>query len=199
MQQQISQNATLLSASQTDENLTTTENKEEQDMFDLCFSNQSFVFEPKKLGLIPEVFWKGDVITFSSLVSNFFRRKNNPKCRFHHKLYNALKLTSTYPNIVPILGVEWISEYIILVHKKEFAKLLGVRTVEGCLFHKQGNFPAYGFVSPSPQDLVPILGENMRRSFDYVNCKLYIHKDKKFHKGCTEKDIEDWKWEKIPK
>ena len=105
-------------------------------------------------------------------------------------------MTTYFPNIIPIIGVEWISDYILLVHKNEFARLLGVRTIEGCLFHKQGNFSAYGFVSPSPEEAIEVMGEEAYKHFDYVSGKLLVHKDRLFHKNCTEKEIENCKWEK---
>ena len=161
-----------------------------------CIANPTFAFDPKALDFIPQSFWTNAIAPFSSLVTDFFRKKNNPRCRFHYKLYNALKMSSVFPYIAQVVGVEWISDYILLVYKNRFAKLLGISTIEGCLFHKQGNFSAYGFVSPDPKEVITVLGEEKYYNFDYVNEKLLVHKDRKFHRNCFEKDIEDCKWVK---
>lgn len=170
-----------------------------ENLFDACMANLTFAFDPKALGFIPLSFWPETIAPFSSLVTDFFRKKNNPRCRFHYKLYNALKMTTAFPYITPVIGVEWISDYILLVHKNEFARLLGISTIEGCLFHKQGNFSAYGFVSPDPEEAIKVLGEEKYRNFDYVHGKLLVHKDRKFHRNCTESEIENCRWEKANK
>ena len=115
-------------------------------------------------------------------------------CKFPFKLFNALKLTQQCPEFLPHVGVEWTTDTVFRVHRAAFARLLGVKTVEGGLFHQQGNFPSHGFVEiksdidkarVSPQDLEGV---------DYDNVRLLYHQPGIFKKGCGEEVVDRCKW-----
>jgi hypothetical protein len=104
----------------------------------------------------------------------YFTRRSGVGRQFDFKLYNALCITSKFPDAV------WISPNVTKIHAQPFAKMLGIHTVQGGLFHKQGNFSRYGFshifkhvtpefaLSPSCEDV------------DDYNVRLYTDKSNRF-------------------
>ena len=116
------------------------------DFFESCLSDQSLTFAPLDLGLPPVDNWAAETVTFGELVTTYFRRKNNSITRFPRKLVAALKIVEEHPDLYPAVGVTWVNETVIKVNKLVFARLLGIKTVDGGLFHRHGNFPSHGFV-----------------------------------------------------
>lgn len=164
------------------------------DSFSQVCSDKSIKFNPKHLGFIPGKAWADHNITFGDLVQDFFQRKNNANSRFSHKLYNALKISEADPFYSVFLGVEWITPKVLKVNKKVFARLLGIKTVDGSLFHQQGNFPSHGFVELSPTTAPQYLSEDQLQGVDYDEIRLLIHQPGVFVRGCTESVLEACKW-----
>lgn len=123
-----------------------TDTDDRSDFFESCLHDQLLTFAPFDLGLPPVDNWASGAVTFGDLVTTFFRRKNNFITRFPRKLVTALKIVEERPNLYPAVGVTWVSETVIKVNKLVFARLLGIKTVDGALFHRHGNFPSHGFV-----------------------------------------------------
>ena len=107
---------------------------------DICL-NSAATLNPVTLGFIPSHFWPNKDYSFADIVFDFFQRKNNTNCRFLHKLYNALKISQISPTYSELAGVQWITPNVIKVSKGQFARLLGIKSIDGSLFHQQGNFP----------------------------------------------------------
>lgn len=156
-------------------------------------------FNPKKLGFIPNSFWPNKDFTFGELVSDFFQRKNNANSRFYHKLYNALKITEDDQFYVEYVGIEWVSSNVLKVDKYTFARLLGIKTIDGSLFHQQGNFPSHGFIELSSQDALKYVSKEVLEGVDFDKIRLLIHQDGIFVRGCSEDKIENCKWKSTKK
>lgn len=171
-------------------NITTSADEE----FNTICQDHDIKFNPHKLGFIPTKFWPDKDYTFGELVSDFFQRKNNANSRFYHKLYNALKISEDDPFYSEYLGIEWIGNNVLKVDKKKFARLLNIKTIDGSLFHQQGNFPSHGFIEIGSNDARNYVSEDDLNNVDYENVRLLIHQNGVFIRGCTEESIEKCKW-----
>jgi hypothetical protein len=151
-------------------------------------------FHPRRMGFIPITFWPEHEYTFGELVADFFQKKNHSNSRFSHKLYNALKIADQKPFYVGFLGVEWISETMLKVDKRAFARLLGIKTIDGSLFHQQGNFPSHGFVQVWEKVARQTLSEADLEGVDDDTVRLLTHQPGIFIRGCTEEALNCCKW-----
>jgi hypothetical protein len=133
-------------------------------------------------------------LTFGELVKDFFRCKNHSYSRFSHKLYNALRVTGNDPGYVGVVGIEWVTEKVIRIDKRAFARLLAIKTVDGSLFHQQGNFPTHGFVELSQRTGVDLVSAEILGGVDFDNVRLLVHENGLFTRDCTEEDIERCRW-----
>ena len=155
----------------------------------------SMRFNPKRIGFIPPNLWEDREMTFGECVNDFFQRKNNANSRFSHKLFNALKLSEYNPIYTAFVGVKWLTDTILRVDKRAFARLLGIRSIDGSLFHQQGNFPSHGFFEIGAGDVQKYCPPNLDMTgVDFENVRLLIHTDNLFKRGCTEADIENCRW-----
>jgi hypothetical protein len=158
-------------------------------------NDRNIKFNPRQMGFIPRNFWANQEFTFGELVSDFFQRKNNSNSRFSHKLYNALKIANEDSFYVEFLGVEWVTDNVLKIDKRVFARLLAIQTIDGSLFHQQGNFPSHGFVELSERDArAAHLSDVDLEGVDYENVRLLTHQPGIFIKDCTEDDIARCKW-----
>lgn len=171
----------------------------EENEFETVCADKALTFNPKKLGFIPSKFWEDKEMTFGELVTNFFRRKSNSNNRFYHKLYNALKISEDDPFYSEYVGVEWANPKVIKVDKKKFARLLGIKSIDGSLFHHQGNFPSHGFVELTTQNVAEYFPNQKIDNIDFDNVRLLIHQAGVFIQGCTEDVINDCKWINVRK
>jgi hypothetical protein len=155
----------------------------------------SVTFNPARLGFIPQSVWTdGRDVKFGDLVTDFFQRKNNANTRFSHKLYNALKITTSDPFYFDFIGVEWISDIVLKVDKRIFAQLLGIKTVDGSLFHRQGNFPSHGFAELTSIEAVDLLGAAELVGVDFDVIRLLVHQERVFVRDASLEAIENCKW-----
>jgi hypothetical protein len=90
--------------------------------------------------------------------------------------------------------VAWITDRILKVDKVRFARLLGIRTIEGSLFHKQGNFPSHGFVEIAPEEGRRTLPPELLQDVDFDMVRLMIHGPGDFHRACGPDIMEKCKW-----
>ena len=176
-------------------NMTAPEQTDSDREFRGICSDDAVKFNPVRLGFIPTKFWNEDKDwTFGQLVEDFFQKKNNANSRFSHKLYNALKISTSDPFYAVYIGVEWLTERVLKVDKWVFARLLGIKTIDGSLFHQQGNFPSHGFVELSQVEARRLVAEEDLADVDYENVRLLVHQPGIFTRDCTEQDIERCKW-----
>jgi len=162
--------------------------------FKTICGDENVKFNPHRLGFIPLKFWPDRDFSFGELVRDFFQRKNNANSRFSHKLFNALKIAQTDSFYVEFLGVEWITDKVLRVDKRIFARLLGIKTIDGSLFHQQGNFPSHGFVELDTIESSKHVSSEDLKTVDYERVRLFIHQPGVFVRGCDENVIESCKW-----
>jgi hypothetical protein len=167
--------------------------------FNQVCSDAAVVINPQKLGFIPSQFWSDESLTFGQLVKDFFQRKNHANSRFSHKLYNALKITVDDPFYIDFIGLEWVTDVVLKIDKRVFARLLAIKTVDGSLFHQQGNFPSHGFCELSEKTGLEFVSRELLESVDFDNVRLLVHQDGVFTRNCTEADIERCKWMSVRK
>jgi hypothetical protein len=162
--------------------------------FALICRDRSIQLNPRHLGFVPAHSWQGDDITFGDLVTDFFRKKSNAGNRFIHKLFNALKVVETDHKFAAVVGVQWVSEKVLRVHKRSFARLLGIKTIDGSLFHQQGNFPSHGFAELSAREARIDLPVEALIGVDGDEVRLLVHTPRVFVRQCPESAIDACKW-----
>ena len=162
--------------------------------FDEICTDPNITFNPQTINLIPYSLWKSENITFGYLVSFHFRKRNSSNSKFPIKLFNALKITEHCPDLFPHIGVKWITDDVIWVDREAFACLIGVKTVEGGLFHQQGNFPSHGFVELSYEESQMLANSLNLGRIDLSVMRLVRHRTGLFRRGCTELDILRCQW-----
>jgi hypothetical protein len=165
-----------------------------RDEFTAICCDHSIKLNPRQLGFIPSHFWQAREISFGDLVADFFQRKNNSNSRFSHKLYNALKISESNPFFASLVGIEWVSERILKVDKMAFARLLGIKTIDGSLFHQQGNFPSHGFVELTKEEVSDMVPQGVLETVDYDAVRLLTHQPGVFTRHSTELAIDTCKW-----
>ena len=133
-------------------------------------------------------------MTFGQLVTEFFHRKNSSNSRFSHKLYNALQISKNYPQYIKYLGVTWVTQTVLKVNKITFGRLLNIKTIDGSLFHQQGNFPTHGFVEIESREAASFVDPADLADVDFENIRLLRHGAGKIYRDCTEGEIEGCKW-----
>jgi hypothetical protein len=163
--------------------------------FQTACGNANLDFAPEALGFLPSQGWKESTVTFGTLVDSFFRRKGSARTRFLHKLFNALRITEADPAYFNLVGVRWVTERIIRVDKVKFARLLGLRTPDGALFHRQGNFPSHGFAELTPSEARAVLSAEDCAGVDFDTVRLFVHRQGNFFKGCGEEIEKLCRWE----
>jgi hypothetical protein len=154
---------------------------------------------PRLLGFIPTSIWPDLDVTFGAIVKSFFQKRNVGSGRFSHKLFNALRIASVYPNLRRFLGVEWITDKVLRVDKRAFARLISVRIVDGSLFHKQGNFPSHGFVEVGRAQCWRLVPMERLSKVDFDAIRLFVHSEGMFTSESTDTDVENCKWFNVRK
>lgn len=168
--------------------------EEDKEFIELC-KNKSFLVNPHQIGFIPQEYFLNQYYSFGDLVIHYFHKKNNPNCRFTHKLYNAIKLGEAFPDYLKFIGVSWLTRDVIHVSKNRFARLLGIKTVDGSLFHRQGNFKSLGFRELLNNEIVQEIGSAKLESMNCDIDKLLKHEQGIFVKdGDVQQILEMCKW-----
>lgn len=148
---------------------------------------------PQKLNLYPSSIFKQTPITVRQLIDTHFKRRSSKKMPFHLKLFNALQLTTDNPNLVPLLGVKWITDRVFKLYREPFAKIIGVSSVNGSLFNKQGSFPTHGFILVSRFEHQLQVNEDLS-DVDDETIRLYRHNSENFHQNATEEELNSCRW-----
>lgn len=151
--------------------------------------------DPVALHFIPENVWVHQMVSLQYLHGDYFSRKNNVKRRFEHKLWNALRITSAFPNMTRLVGVVWVTETIMKVYKYPFAKLLNITAIDGGLFHKQGNFTRHGFVTVSEAEAKAQVPPEQMQDVDFREVLLLQHSTLQFTMGSSEGTISACRWD----
>ncbi|OHT07902.1 hypothetical protein TRFO_05006 [Tritrichomonas foetus] len=166
--------------------------------FEEACTDPHLVINPSKMGFIPSSIWSNDTISFGFLVTTFFRKRNSATSKFPHKLYNALRLSECFSDFKNLLGISWITNDIFRVDRNAFARLIGVKSVEGGLFHQQGNFPSHGFEELDFQESEKISMEYGLGHADLSTVRFIRNSHGNFNKYSTESEMENLKWSAKP-
>lgn len=156
--------------------------------------DNNLTLSPQALGFLPSSYWLALDTTFGDLVTKFFQRKNNANCRFPHKLYNALAIVEKYEKLFNILGVKWITDTVFKVDKYIFGRLLGISSIDGGLFHRQGNFPSHGFTEVTSNELQALREKFNLKDVDQDRIRLLHHPLGRFSRTSDEETINQCKW-----
>jgi hypothetical protein len=151
-------------------------------------------FAPQMLGFLPTTYWLPGSFSFGDLVSKFFQRKNNVNCRFPQKLFNALLMVKSDSTLWPLVGVQWVTDRVFKVDKLVFGRLLGVVSIDGALFHRQGNFPSHGFAELSTSEVTELKRRMGLDDVDSDRVRLMKHVAGLFARGVAEESIHKCKW-----
>jgi hypothetical protein len=162
--------------------------------YESALSDPSLTVSPQTLELLPSNYWLNLDNTFGDLVTKFFQRKNNANSRFPHKLFNALKLVEIFPNYYPLIGAQWVTDHIFKIDKFIFGRLLGITSIDGGLFHRQGNFPSHGFAELSAAEFDNLRGIVDISDVDQDRVRLLFHRGNSFNKSSTEESLLQCKW-----
>jgi hypothetical protein len=72
--------------------------------------------------------------------------------------------------------------------------LLGITTVDGLLFHQQGNFPSHGYVENWQAEARQIFSDEDLERVDYERMRLLVHQEMVFVRDATETDMATCSW-----
>lgn len=133
-----------------------------------------------ELGFIPHSNWCKKMIKFSKLQRLYFQRRKGHARRFDYKLYNALLITKKDKNMFNLVGAMWVTADIIKINSEIFAQLIGINTIQGGLFHKQGNFPRNGFIHIYKNSSQELIDNPDCVDVDEHNVRLFIDKYRRF-------------------
>jgi hypothetical protein len=159
-----------------------------------ALANSTLTFSPQALGFLPSNYWLAVDVTFGDLVVKFFQRKNGANCRFPHKLFNALLLVDSDPGLFRFIGVRWLTDRVLKVDKLIFGRLLGIMSVDGGLFHHQGNFRSHGFAELGGEELTALRPAYDLSDVDMDRVRLLCHEGNAFTKGCDEEAVSRCRW-----
>jgi hypothetical protein len=163
--------------------------------FDAACSDPALVFNPAGLGFTPATIWANEEITFGQSVAEFFQKKNCATCRFPHKLFNALRLSGFRCEFPRLTGVMWLNDKILRVDKLTFARLIGIKSIDGSLFYQQGNFPSHGFFEIGAGDQERFVPPDVDLTdVDFENVRILVHPGGQFTRGCSSEAIQECIW-----
>lgn len=153
--------------------------------------------DPIALGLLPTEYWKSSCVPLLKVFTPFFPTRSTKKVRFEHKLWNALVLTRKYPDLLPIIGVSWVSQYIIKVNRVVFGNLLNVTRPSAALFNSQGLLLTHGFREVSKKEAIQSgVDLNLIDNVDESVIRLFTHTERFFGENSKKEDIAKCRWSK---
>jgi hypothetical protein len=162
--------------------------------YQAAMEDPNLTISPQAYGFLPSNYWVNLDNSFNDLVTKFFQRKNNANCRFPHKLYNALTLVDRNPLMYGLIGTQWVTDQIFKVDKLIFGRLLGINSVDGGLFHRQGNFPSHGFAELNIGELESLRATCDISDVDQDRVRLLFHKGGGFSRDSTEDAVTNCRW-----
>ena len=135
---------------------------------------------PFRLGFLPTEIADDKMISLSELMKTHFQTRSTKKIRFEHKLWNALCITKSNPIMFNVVGVMWITNTIMKVHRTVFANLLGITKPTAALFNIQGSFPSHGFVEVDINEARSQVDPFQLVDVDGIQIRLFKHEHLQF-------------------
>ena len=163
-------------------------------LFNEFMLNPAAILNPGALKFLPSYFWPNKDVPFADIVTDYFQRKNNTNCRFIYKLYDALIIGQQSELYEQLVGVKWLTNYVLRVNKGQFARLLGIKSIDGSLFHQQGNFTTHGFIEIGSEDAPQYCSGVDISDVDFDEVRLLIHSQGIFVRGVDEISLINCKW-----
>jgi hypothetical protein len=112
---------------------------------------------------------------------------------------NAIKIVEYNSAYFDLVGVTWVTDDVLKIDKVKFARLLGIRTIDPALFHKQGNFPTHGFVELCFDNAKKMLTAEELMGVDFDVVRLVTHEAGAFTKQSTTDAEKKCKWNGVKK
>ncbi|KAH0791579.1 hypothetical protein GPJ56_004501 [Histomonas meleagridis] len=160
------------------------------DFFIQCLEDKTLTFSSVEYNFYPAKFFAKETFTFEKLIRTFFQVKSNSHAKFPYKLHNALSITEKRPELYPIIGVIWVTDYIFKIDKYIFARLLGIIAIDGSFFHKQGCFRIHEFVDLTENEIDLLnANEQVLSDVDQKRVHLMRHRPNQFLKDTKEDEI----------
>lgn len=118
--------------------------------FEDVYNDETCIINPTQIHLLPEKYWsqQSPTLTFAQMVNSYFKQNRTQNSTFMLKLYNLLLISINYPILEKALGVRWVNDNVIEVSRSGLVNIFNLRenTVDGSMFHRQGNFPTHKFI-----------------------------------------------------
>lgn len=118
--------------------------------FEDVYNDETCVINPTQIHLLPEKYWaqQSPTLTFAQIVNSYFKQNRTQNSTFMLKLYNLLLISINYPILEKALGVRWVNDNVIEVSRSGLVNIFNLRenTVDGSMFHRQGNFSTHKFI-----------------------------------------------------
>jgi hypothetical protein len=92
------------------------------------------------------------------------------------------------------VGIEWVSDTVLKIEKHNFARLLGIKTIDGSLFHGHGNFPSHGFTELGLAEARVLISPQHLANVDFDRVRLLTHRTGLFRRGSTGDVVTHLKW-----
>lgn len=89
-------------------------------------------------------------------------------------------ITKTFPDSYPFIGVVWVTDRVFKVNSTIFAYLLGIHSIQGGLFHKQGNFSRHNYQQVLKQNSHDIETNVDISDVDDFLIRLFIDSENRF-------------------
>jgi hypothetical protein len=163
----------------------------EEEAFRALLKDPTVVVNPVKLGFIPRGLWSDEEVPVGQVIESFFQRRSSVNGRFHHKLFNALRIVEEFPTLAGILGVSWATDKILRVDKMALARVLAITAIDGSLFHQQGNFPSHGFIELSQSEARELCPWEVLEGADFDRVRMLTRPDGVFVRGCSAEEVEE--------
>ena len=152
---------------------------------------------PIELNFVPKEQWITNKITVRYVFENFFKARSTKNLRFEHKLWNALSLSKYRPDLIPYLGIFWLSKDLMKVNRDIFGALINVTKPAAALFNSQGSFLTHGFVEVSKEEAM-LSGIPLQFILDVDESiiRLFRHRSRFLTADSTKGDILCCRWNK---
>lgn len=156
-----------------------------------------FYINPIELNFLPKELWLTQKVTIRSVFQNFFKARSTKNLRFEHKLWNALALSKRYPELIPFLGVFWVSKNLIKVNRDIFGALINVSKPAAALFNNQGSFLTHGFLEITKEKaLRKGISPELVEDVDESVVRLFKHSTGMLTADSNKADVSACRWNK---
>ncbi|OHT14047.1 hypothetical protein TRFO_43168 [Tritrichomonas foetus] len=148
------------------------ESFESLSLYNICVNPLIFKF-------LPPGQWEDRHMCVSTLLKTHFQSLSTKKIRFEHKLWNALQLTSAFPELYQILGLSIVTPSLLKADRDKMGNSFALTKPNAALFNQQGAFPSHGFVEVTREDALRKFRAHqyMITDVDEMKVRLYAPKD----------------------